>query len=112
MNRRRRILAAARTGQAALLVVRMQLGAQDRFDLWVNPAPATLAGADTALNTANATWTTTGATNIAFRSIGVEISGTQNRASFDEVRFGETFAAVNASLERQRVVAAHTLRQA
>ena len=79
-------------GQAALLVFRMQFGAQDRFDLWVNP-PA-LAGADPALGTANATWTTSGATNIAFRSIGVEISGAQDRASFDEVRYGETFAAV------------------
>lgn len=79
-------------GQATLLVLRMQFGAQDRFDLWVNPA--SLAGAEPALNTANTTWTTSGATNIAFRSIGVEISGAQDRASFDEVRFGETFAAV------------------
>lgn len=81
------------TGQTALLVLRIAFGAQDRFDLWVNPAPATLAGADPALGTANATWTTSGATNIVFRTLGLELTNT-NHASVDEMRFGETYAAV------------------
>ncbi len=78
-------------GQSALLVLRIQFGAQDRFHLWINPA---LAVVEPALGTANATWQTTGATDIVFRTIGIDITGDFNRASFDELRLGETCAAV------------------
>jgi hypothetical protein len=88
-------------GQTTLLVVKMTFGSTDRFDLFVNPA--SLGGAEPV--TPNATFTTTGTQDIRFRTArfraglgyGYTNDGTNNglnKASLDELRFGDTFAAV------------------
>ena len=77
-------------GQPALLVLRMRFDAQDQFDLFVNPA--TLGGSVPA--TPNATWTTTGAADILFRALCLSGGAATNAFSVDEIRFGDTYAAV------------------
>ena len=79
------------TGQTSLLVLKISFGAQDRFDLYVNPAP--LGGAAPA--TPDATWTTTGATDITFHTLGYSGGTTgANQSAIDEIRFGQNFAGV------------------
>jgi len=79
------------TGQAALLVLKCTFGATDRLDLFVNPS--SLGGAEPAMP--DATWITTGATDINFHTLGYS-GGTSgaNQSSMDEIRFGRTFADV------------------
>ncbi|MBX7207891.1 MAG: hypothetical protein K1X78_06260 [Verrucomicrobiaceae bacterium] len=79
------------TGQTALLVLKCSFGATDRFDLFVNPASL----GSTAPAIADATWTTTGATDISFLMLGYS-GGTSgvSQSSIDELRFGQTFADV------------------
>lgn len=79
------------TGQTALLVLKCSFGATDRFDLFVNPASL----GSTAPVTADATWTTTGATNISLATLGYSGGTTgSNQSAIDEIRFGQTFADV------------------
>lgn len=86
-------------GQPALLVLKMNFGATDRFDLFVNPA--TLGGAEP--STPNATYTTqAGAQDIRFRiarfraglGIGYFTGDGTNKGALDEIRFGDSYAAV------------------
>ncbi len=79
------------TGQTALLVLKITFGEQDRFDLFVNPA--SLGGAAPA--SPDATWTTTGATDINFHTL-IYSGGTTgaNQSSIDEIRWGLSFADV------------------
>ncbi len=79
------------TGQTALLAVKITFGAQDRFDLFVNPP--SLGG--TAPASPDATWTTTGATDINFHTL-LYSGGTTgaNQSSIDEIRWGQSFADV------------------
>ncbi|MBM3889123.1 MAG: hypothetical protein FJ388_08345, partial [Verrucomicrobia bacterium] len=77
-------------GQPTLLVLRMRFGAQDTFDLFVNPA--SLGGS--APDTPNATWTTTGANDITFRGVSFSCGPNINGGALDEIRFGDTCAAV------------------
>lgn len=79
------------TGQTALLVLKISFGATDRFDLYVNPA--SLSGSAPAAP--DATWTTTGANDITFHTLGYA-GGTNgaNQSSIDEIRFGQSFAEV------------------
>jgi hypothetical protein len=77
-------------GQTALLVLRMRFGATDTFDLFVNPASL---GGD-APSTPNATWTTTGASDIFFRALAFSGQTSLNNMALDEIRFGDTYAAV------------------
>lgn len=92
-------------GQPVLLVLKMKFGATDRFDLFVNPGVLGAA----APTTPDATWTTTGAPDIRFRSarfrtglgLGFDNDGTSNglnKGSLDEVRIGDSFAAVTPAL--------------
>ena len=76
-------------GVAALLVVRIQFGATDQIDLFVNPPPG-----GSAPVTPNATRSTTGGANILFRTVAFWSSAGQNNAALDELRLGDTFAAV------------------
>ncbi len=76
-------------GVATLLVVRIQFGVTDQIDLFVNPP---LGGA--APVTPNATRSTTGGANILFRTVAFWSSANQNNAAMDELRLGDTFAAV------------------
>ena len=78
-------------GQAVLLVLKLSFGAQDRFDLFVNPS--SLGGEAPAVPAAS--WTTTGATNITFQGLGFAAGVTgSNQSSLDEIRLGNSFAAV------------------
>jgi hypothetical protein len=81
---------ALTVGQTALLVVKMQFGSTDSFSLYVNPS--SLGGGEP--GTPNATWTTTGATNIVFRTLGWLGGNGPDMGSMDEVRFGNTYSAV------------------
>jgi hypothetical protein len=92
-------------GQPALLVLKMTFGATDHFDLFVNPS--SLGG--TAPATPNATFTTSGAQDILFRSVRFRAglgydypndgaNNGVNKGSLDELRFGDTFAAVTPTL--------------
>jgi hypothetical protein len=90
---------AITNGQPALLVVKMQFGDTDRFDLFVNPP--SLGGTEPA--TPNATYTTqSGAINIRFRTarfraglgLGYFNGDGLNKGALDELRFGDTYAAV------------------
>ncbi len=76
-------------GVPALLVMRIQFGATDQLDLFVNPP---LGGA--APVTPAATRSTTGGANILFRTVAFWSSANQNNAAMDELRLGDTFAAV------------------
>ena len=76
-------------GVATLLVVRIQFGVTDQIDLFVNPP---LGGA--APVTPNATRSTTGGANILFRTVAFWSSANQSNAAMDELRLGDTFAAV------------------
>lgn len=79
------------TGQAALLVLKCSFGSTDRFDLFVNPS--SLGSAAPA--TPDATWTTTGATDIGYTMLGYSGGTTgANQSALDEIRFGQTFADV------------------
>ncbi len=79
------------SGQTALLVLRCAFGATDTFDLFVNPA--SLGGSAPA--SADATWTTTGATNISLAMLGYGGGTTgANQSAIDEIRFGQSFADV------------------
>ncbi len=79
------------TGQAVLLVLKLSFGVQDRFDLFVNPS--SLGGEAPAAPAAS--WTTTGATNITFQGLGFAAGATgSNQSSMDEIRLGNSFAAV------------------
>ena len=98
----------------ALLVLKMTFAATDRFDLFVNPSSL----GSTAPATPNATFTTSGAQDILSRSVrfhaglGYDYTndGTNNgvnKGSLDELRFGDTFAAVTPALApAERVPAA------
>jgi hypothetical protein len=77
-------------GQAALLVLRMRFGATDTFDLFVNPSSL---GGD-APATPNASKTTTGAADIFFRALSFSGNNAVNSMAIDEIRFGDTYAAV------------------
>jgi hypothetical protein len=76
-------------GQTALLVLRMRFGATDTFDLFVNPASI---GGDAP--TPNTTWTTTGAADVFFRALAFSGQTSLNNMALDEIRFGDTYAAV------------------
>jgi hypothetical protein len=68
------------------------------FHLWVtsDPNSLTLGGPDLNLATANAVLTNLNATTVGFRHIAITPgTGTVGAATFDEIRFGETFADVS-----------------
>ncbi len=77
-------------GQAALLVLRMRFNTTDTFDLFVNPAG--LGGATPAAP--DATWTTSGAADIFFRALAFSGNNALNSMALDEIRWGDSFAAV------------------
>lgn len=77
-------------GEPALLVLRMRFGAQDRFDLFVNP-PSLGGSAPAAPNVA---WTTSGSNDIVFRALTIAGGGNTNTFSADEIRLGDSYAAV------------------
>ncbi len=79
-------------GEAALLVLKMEFGSQDTISLYVNPDPATLGGAEPA--TPNATYTTGGVNDIRFRTLDLLGGNLDNRRSIDEIRIGDSYAAV------------------
>ena len=79
-------------GVAALLVVRIQFGATDQIDLFVNPLPGGAAPLTPA-----ASRSTTGGANILFRTVAFWSSAGQNNAAMDELRLGDTFAAVTTT---------------
>jgi hypothetical protein len=73
-------------------------GTDSTFHLWVtsNPTSLTLGGPDLALNTANAVLTNLNASTVRFRHFTITAdTGTVGAATFDEIRFGETFADVS-----------------
>ncbi|MFN7141262.1 MAG: hypothetical protein ACK4UN_18190, partial [Limisphaerales bacterium] len=83
-------------GETALLVLRMQFGATDNVSLFVNPS---LGGAAPTLPNATAS---VSQTNLAFRSVrfyaglggGIWSGDGLNRGSMDELRIGDSYAAV------------------
>ncbi|MFA6563838.1 MAG: Calx-beta domain-containing protein [Verrucomicrobiia bacterium] len=77
-------------GQTVLLVLRMRFGTTDTFDLFVNPSSL---GGD-APASPNATKTTTGAADIFFRALAFSGNNALNSMALDEIRFGDTYAAV------------------
>ncbi len=79
-------------GEAALLVLKMEFGSQDTISLYVNPDPATLGGSEPA--TPNATYTTGGVNDIRFRTLDLLGGNLNNRRSIDEIRIGDSYAAV------------------
>lgn len=92
-------------GEPALLVVKARFGVTDRFDLFVNPPNL----GTSEPTTPNATRTTPGGVDIRFRSsrfrtglgYGYDSDGTNNglnKGSLDEIRFGDSFAAVTPPL--------------
>ncbi len=82
-------------GDSTFFVLKMELNpsGSNNLYLWLNPSTSTLGGADLAVSTAD--WSATGLTtaNARFRSIAVEIGGT-NTGSYDEIRFGTSYASV------------------
>lgn len=92
-------------GDSAFFVLKMELNptGSNNLYLWLNPSTATLGGADLAVGTAN--WSTTGLStdNARFRSFAVEIGGT-NTGSYDEIRFGTSYASVTPIPEPSAVV--------
>ncbi|MBI5817780.1 MAG: hypothetical protein HZA88_02245 [Verrucomicrobia bacterium] len=77
-------------GQTVLLVLRMRFGTTDTFDLFVNPSSL---GGD-APASPNATKTTTGAADIFFRALAFSGNNNLNSMALDEIRLGDTYAAV------------------
>jgi hypothetical protein len=89
-------LSTSAIGDTNLLVVKFELsltaGANNIY-LWLNPSFASLGGAD--LNVATADWSATGlnTADARFRSFAVETGG-GSTGSYDEIRFGTTYASV------------------
>jgi len=82
-------------GETVLLVARIEFGLVDRVDLFVNPA--SLGGVPP--STPNVSWTASPShPDVVFRTIGLYggpsgVAGVVE-GSFDEIRFGDSFAAV------------------
>ena len=77
-------------GEAALLVIKMEFGAKDVFSLYVNPT-------DLAVDSAgqpDATFATSGKTDVVFRTLGFYGGRGTSQGSMDELRLGDTYAAV------------------
>ncbi|HEX8528370.1 MAG TPA: T9SS type A sorting domain-containing protein, partial [Cytophagales bacterium] len=83
-----RTATAITTGQAALLVLKLDFAATSTASLFVNPA--SLGG--TAPTTAGASGTST--TSLAFKSLAFYGGNGFNQGATDEIRFGETYASV------------------
>ncbi len=76
-------------GVPVLAVLRLQFGATDQIDLFINPTPGGAAPVTPA-----ATRSTTGGSNILFRTIAFWTSANNSNASLDEIRLGDSFADV------------------
>jgi len=89
-----RSTAPVQIGAAALLVVKMEFGVQDRVVLFVNPEPV----GGPAPAAPNAIWeTATDGTDIVFRTLAFYGGNHLGQAAVDEIRFGDSFEAVTPS---------------
>lgn len=79
------------TGETSLLVWRMAFGGQDQISLFVNPA--SLGGGPPGVPNAQAN-STVGGTNLEFRTLGFYGGNSLDQGSGDEVRIGDSYAAV------------------
>lgn len=79
-------------GESVLAVVRLDFGATDRLRLWIDPP---LGAGDPGV--ASADWTTTGANNIVFRTLGFHAGPGAGYGALDEVRIGDSYRAVTPS---------------
>lgn len=84
-----RSTAAITPGTAAFLVLRIQFGASDRVDFFVNPAPGATEPAVPAL-----TRVTAGGPGLGFRTVGFWSSSGSGNAALDEIRLGSAYADV------------------
>jgi hypothetical protein len=87
------VSAADYQGKTALLVLAIESSeSSDTLRLYVNPTSTTLGVAPPA--TPAASWTTTGETDIVFRTLGVYGSNAVDQVFIDDIRFGDSWKAV------------------